>query len=88
MHQRAAEEGVGHSGAVVVASGHQAGPRGRADRHDVEVGQRHALRGQAVDVRRADERIAGYAEFAEALVVGEDDDHVGLVRLRGHAYRG
>ena len=44
----------------------------------MKVHQRDALRGQAIDVRRTDERIARYAEFAEALVVGEDDNDVGL----------
>jgi hypothetical protein len=35
----------------------------------VKGAQRHALRRQAVDVRRADEGIAGRAKLAEALVV-------------------
>ena len=86
MHERTAQEGVGHPGTVIVTSGHQASPRGRAHRHDVEIGQRNALRSQAVDVRRADKRIAGYAQFAETLVVGKDDDDVrfgGRVCRRG-----
>ena len=80
VHERAAEKGVGDARAVVVAPGHQAGSRGRANRHNVKVHQRHALRGQAIDTRCMDDRVAGYTEFAETLVIREHDDNVGLRR--------
>ena len=54
----AAAEGVDGAGAVVVAAGHQAGPRGRADGADVEVRQDGALFRHGVDIRRANERVA------------------------------
>ncbi len=64
---------IAHADRVVVAPGQQAGPRRRAHRGDVEVGVAQAVRGEAVDRRRAD-RGAVAAELREAAVV-EDDEH-------------
>ena len=71
VHERPAQVSVRDAGPVVVSSRHQAGSRGRADRHDVKVHQPSALAGQPVHVGRANERIAGCAELAKALVVGK-----------------
>ena len=44
---------------------------------DVEVREAHALGGHAVEVGRADARMAVAAQVAVAQIVGEDDDDVG-----------
>ena len=78
MHHRPAQERIDDAGPVVVPAGQQAGPRGRADRGDVEVLEPDALPRQAIEVRRPDLGVAVEAEVAIALVVGDDQDHVGL----------
>ena len=68
--RRGGEERAQDADAVRVGAGEQRRARGRADglRH-VEVGEAHALRGQPVDVRRADARRAVGADVAVAEVV-------------------
>ena len=59
-------------------AGEQRRPARRADLgRRVELREPHALGGHAVEVRRADGRVAVAAEVAVAEVVGEDDDDVG-----------
>src|SRR5262245_7982290 len=76
IHHGASSKSVDGAGAVVVAAGHQTGPRRRADGTDVEARQDRAFFGHRVDVRRADDRIAMNAEIAIALIVGHDEDDV------------
>ena len=62
-----------------VLSGHDACARGRTDRAGrIGVGEAHALRGEAVDVRRLVVRAAEAAEVSPAHVVGENEDDVGF----------
>ena len=77
LHHRPADVGVDGAGAVVVAARHQRGARRRADRADVEALDLSALRRQGVEVRRPEDRVAGEAEVAVALVVGHDEHDVG-----------
>ena len=68
----------------LVAASHQAGSRGAAVRaRDVSLRESNARRGDGVDVRRRDLRIALAAEFAVALIVGEEDDEVWLATCLG-----
>ena len=76
-HRRAAQKRVDRAGAIVVPTGHQAGPGGTANRRDVEARQLDALPRQLVEVRRLNVRIAVKAEVAPALVVGHDQQDVG-----------
>ena len=64
-----------------VAAGHDRGPRRRALRLNIKVGQAQALRGESVDPGRrcsADDPPAVEAGLAPAEVVHEDQDDVGL----------
>lgn len=54
-----------------------------ADGHDVEVGEFDAVGGEAVEVGGADLVVAVAADVAEALVVGHDEEDVGLRACRG-----
>ena len=68
---------------VGIAAGHQRGPSRRAIAVHMEVAEPHGFVGQAIQVRRLDDRIAVAAQVAVALIVGEQDDDIGLAwRLR------
>ena len=78
---------AGHAAANGQPAGEQRGAAGRADaRGDVEIGEAHALAGHAVEVGRADARMAVATQVAVAQVVGQDDDQVG--QLLGPHRRG
>jgi hypothetical protein len=65
--------------ALRIAAGEQCRTRRRANRGgDHEAGEFAPLPGQPVDVGRADGGRAETAEVAIALIVGKDDDEVGL----------
>jgi len=77
----AGEDGA-HAGVAGIAAGEEGGARGRADgRVGVPLREANAVRGEAVEVRRAEVGLAHAGEVAAALVVGEEDEDVGL----GHA---
>ena len=76
VHQRPAQVGVDHAGAIVVAAGQQAGSRRRTDRRDIEVLEPDALPGERVEVRRLDLGVAVNTQVAEALIVGDDHQDV------------
>ena len=83
-----AEIGIGRGVARVVharriATGHQLRARGAAERRGVETREPNPLGREAVDVRRLNGGRTVAAEIAVALVVGEDDDDVGLGRCGG-----
>jgi hypothetical protein len=70
-------EGAEDADAVRVAAGQQRGPGRRADGlGDVEVGEAHAVRREAVDVRGTDDLVAVAAEVGVAHVVGVHEDDV------------
>ena len=73
-----------HAAAMVVAPREQAGPRRRAQRGGVEVGQPHALGGDAVDEGRLDVGAVA-AELGEADVVEHDQHDVGRALGRRRA---
>ena len=80
---------IGHSAeavAVVVASREQAGPRGRAQRGGVEVGEPEATLGQAVD-RRSGDVGAVAAQLGEAHVVEHDEQDIGGALGRAGHFR-
>ena len=79
----AAVDGVPHAGAVGPVTGEQGGARRRARGSNVIVLELRRLGGEAVDVRGFDDGIARETEVAVALVVGDDEDDVGLPRRRG-----
>ena len=65
-------------GMAGVVAGHQATARRGADgAAGVALREAHALRGQAVEVRRLDLLLAVAAEVAIAQVVGQDENDVG-----------
>lgn len=72
-----AELVVAHPAANRVAPGEQRGSAGRADfGGGVKLGEAHPLGSHAVEVRRADVRVAVATEVPVAEVVGKDDDDV------------
>ncbi len=73
IHHRAAEECVDDASAVVVAARHEARPRGRAHRANLELRELHAFAGDAVHGRGVEVRIAVQGEVAIALIVGNDE---------------
>src|SRR5262245_14394141 len=77
MHQRPADKGIDNAGAIVVAPREQTGPCQRADGTDVKARQIDALRREAIEIWRLDDLVAMTAEVAVALIVGNDDDHIG-----------
>ena len=64
--------------AQAIHAGQELAARRRAHRRDVEVGEPDALVVQPVEVRRLQHRIAVAGQLAVALVVGDDDEDVGL----------
>ena len=80
--QRSAHDRVPDSRARGVAPGHDGRARGRTGRIDVEVGQADALLVEFVEVWRPEQRVAVTGQIAVALVVGEDEDHVGALGAR------
>jgi len=77
VHHGAAPERIDRACAVVVAACHQAGPRRRANRTDVEARQDRAFLRHRVDVRSAYDRVAVHAQIAIALIVSHDQHDVG-----------
>ena len=71
------------AGARVVASGHELSAGRRADRADVEAVEGHAFGGDAVNVGCAEVGVAVDTQITPALVVGQEDNDVGLFRLGG-----
>src|SRR6185295_18014623 len=71
-----AERHAADAGAQPPAAGEQARARGRANRADEEAVELNRPARKAIDVRRRDVRVAGHAEVAVALVVGEDEQDV------------
>ena len=60
--------------------GHKGHARWRAQRRGgVRIGKAHALAGQAVEVRGAHQRVAVAAEVEFAVLVGEDEEDIGMV---------
>ena len=79
----ASTDGSPAAHAVGIAAGHQRGPRRRAIAVHMEVAEPHGFMAQAIQMRRLDDRIAVAAQVAVALIVGEQDDDIGLAwRLR------
>ena len=75
---------VADGGVPGVEAGHQRAPRGGADvGAGVKAFEAHTLGGELVEVGRADFALAIRADMADAEVVGEDEDDVGLVRRGG-----
>ncbi len=89
VHHRPADVGVDGPRAIVVSARHQARPGRRADGMHVEVGHRPAATRHRVNVRRSDDRIAGDAQIAVALIVGDDQNDVRPVfGTRAERHRG
>ena len=76
---RAGEEGVPHAGAIRPTPGQQRTAGRRARWRDVVVFQPHGLLRQLVDVRGLDDGISGESDVAVTLIIGDDEDDVGLV---------
>ena len=77
-HHRAALANGGRAVSHRIHPGHQLAARGRAHGRHVKVGEPHAFGVQPVDVRRFDHWVAVGRKVAIALVIGQDQDHVGL----------
>ena len=75
--------GVGDAGVAFLHPGHERGAGGRAARADAEVGHAHRFGVKPVHVRRFQNGMTVRADVAVALVVGEEEDDVGLVRGGG-----
>ena len=76
----ARSEYAGHAQTWLIAACHQRSPRGRADAvGGVEAREADALCGQAVDGGTLDVRRAVAAQVLVALIVGEDQHHVGAL---------
>lgn len=73
----APDDRVPHADFVAIFSRHQAGAGGSAGRAGVEVGKAHTAVVQRVHVGRFDIGIAVASQVTVALVVGQDNDHVG-----------
>jgi hypothetical protein len=77
--------------ALLVATGHQTGTRGAAQRcAAVAVGEAHTIAPNAVDTRCLDQAVAIGRQVAVAHVIGQDDHHIGAAprRIRvGHGCR-
>ena len=87
LHHRTAHVGIDDARAVVVPAGHERSARRSADGADVErLHGRRAPR-ECIDVRRADDGVAGHTEIAVALVIGEDDDDVRRAARNGRQRR-
>lgn len=72
------------SDALRVASGQESGARGCADwRWDMEVREADAIFCNGVDIGCLDGFRTEATEVAVALVIGEDDDDIGVTRERG-----
>ncbi len=72
--------------ALLIAAGHERGPRGRAlGAVGIALGESHAFGGEPVEGRRFHVAAAVAAEVAIAQVVGEDQDDVGPTRQCGGA---
>ena len=73
-----------HPNALGIATGEQRRARRRANRRGHhEARELPAFLGNAVDIRRADGFGTKTAQVAVALVIGKDDDEVGLRSGRG-----
>jgi len=69
---------VPHAVARSVLAGKQRGACGRALRHHVGVGETHSLARKPVEIRSGNELVSVATKRGPALVVGEDDDDVGV----------
>ena len=85
VHHRATDVGVDTARAVVVATGHQAGPRGRTHGTDVEGRHGRTALGHRVDIGRLDGLVPGGPEIADALIVGHDQDDIRPLRCNSDA---
>ena len=65
-----------NAGAVRIPAGEQRGPRRRAGRRDVKVGEADGLAGKRIDIRRAQDRVAVHPEVAVTLIVGHHQDDI------------
>ena len=63
-----------------VKSGHELAARGRAHGGDVKVREADAFSMEAIHVGRLEDRIAVTGEVPVALIIGEDDQDIGLER--------
>jgi len=77
------QDGVGDAIAKLVSSGHQRRPRGGARGADVKVGEPDALVMDPIDIGGLQHRIPVTRHVAIALVVGENENDVGLKRRLG-----
>lgn len=74
---------VGNVGPDGVAAGEDGGAGGGADGSGgVEVVEDDGVLGHVVEVGSLDERVTGVAAVAVALVIGHDEDDVGLLRSK------
>src|SRR4030095_7666278 len=85
--RRSASVGFGnpvvYAGADGIATCEQTYARRRTDRGGrVEAGETNALGSQAIEVRRANDRVPVTGQIAITEVVSQDDDHVRLARCR------
>ena len=80
-HHRTSEISIDDAGAIVIASGHQTRTRRRTDRIHMKLVEADALFAHAVEVRGVEIRIAVQRKIAEALIVRDDQDHVGAFAL-------
>ena len=69
--------------AEVLAARVERGARGRASGGDDEVLEDGGFRGETIEHRRLDQRIAGEPEVAEPLIVADDKQDVGASRRCG-----
>src|SRR5579863_4806995 len=68
------------SQAVRIAPGEESGPRRRTDRlGDVEISEANSFAGHPVEIRRGEAPGPVTTDVSVALVIGEDDDHVGPI---------
>ena len=67
-----------HATARMITAREKLGARRRAHGADIKAFEQRALAGQRINVGRPQVRVSVEAQVAPALVVGEDDDEVGL----------
>jgi hypothetical protein len=77
-------QGAAHADAIGITAGHQCRARRGADRlRNIETREPRALRGETIDVRRADVFRAVTTDIAVAKIVGEDEHDVRFWSDRG-----
>ena len=67
-----------HAGARIVAAGEEFGAGRRTHLADIEIVECCPVAGEGIDVRRGEVGVPANAQITPALIVGEDDDDVGL----------